>query len=483
MTSSSRSIFFLLGWLGFLLILASLGTWFAVARSQKSLKAYKSDLERRGETFEISALAPPKRDTSGGEKLGAAAQGLLTLVKSGSSRPFSPGRRETTPGQAEIVHLRPLTIQAGSDVPWDDLRAILDRLRPQLDEIRLAAATPVLEIPSDHSQGFAMKQPFVAAFLASGQYLAAESVLFLRDGKPAKAVSNIQTMIVMASAIGRHPNAISQLVSVALMGLASSATWEILQADVSAPDLLRLQHVWQSVRPSAHAAWTLRMERAWGVQAFAAPNAATFSLTGKPVSSSPTDKILAAASALFWNTFLRSGEELWYLEQNQNLLNQLDHHGWKDVLAVSAQIHADTASHVSRRPFASLMLNPLHGLLEKLALTDAMQGLCVTAIAIRRHQLDHAGQPPDSLQDLVPSYLNTIPRDIMDGQPLRYRRDGQNFLLYALGQNGEDDGGNPVSPSGKRRRDLLDGLDIVWPQAAPAVTPASGGSGPGTLRE
>jgi hypothetical protein len=104
MTSSSRSIFFLLGWLGFLLILASLGIWFAVARSQKNLKAYKSDLERRGETFEISALAPPERDTSGGEKLGAAAQGLLTLVKSGSSRPFSPGRRETTPGQAEIVH-------------------------------------------------------------------------------------------------------------------------------------------------------------------------------------------------------------------------------------------------------------------------------------------------------------------------------------------------------------------------------------------
>jgi hypothetical protein len=129
------------------------------------------------------------------------------------------------------------------------------------------------------------------------------------------------------------------------------------------------------------------------------------------------------------------------------------------------------------------MLNPLHGLLEKLALTDTVQGLCVTAIAIRRHQLDHAGQPPDSLQDLVPSYLDSIPRDIMDGQPLRYRRDGKNFLLYALGQNGGDDGGNPVSPSGKRRRDLLDGLDIVWPQPAPAFTPTSGGSGPGTPRE
>ena len=32
----------------------------------------------------------------------------------------------------------------------------------------------------------------------------------------------------------------------------------------------------------------------------------------------------------------------------------------------------------------------------------------------------------------------------MDGQPLRYRRNADGtFLLYSIGENGKDDGGNP----------------------------------------
>lgn len=118
-----------------------------------------------------------------------------------------------------------------------------------------------------------------------------------------------------------------------------------------------------------------------------------------------------------------------------------------------------------------------------MAATDATHELCITAIAIRRYQLDHDSQLPKSLQALVPSYLNTIPKDIMDGEPLHYRRDGQNFHLYSLGENGTDDGGNPGAFTGKKHRGFPDGLDIVWPQAIPPVTPTPGGSGPDTPPE
>jgi hypothetical protein len=63
------------------------------------------------------------------------------------------------------------------------------------------------------------------------------------------------------------------------------------------------------------------------------------------------------------------------------------------------------------------------------------------ACALDRYHLAH-GQYPDALDALVPRFIETIPRDIIGGQPLHYRRtDGGQFLLYSVGWNETDDGG------------------------------------------
>ena len=48
----------------------------------------------------------------------------------------------------------------------------------------------------------------------------------------------------------------------------------------------------------------------------------------------------------------------------------------------------------------------------------------------------------ESLDALAPQFIETIPHDIIGGQPLHYRRteDGQ-FVLYSVGWNETDDGG------------------------------------------
>jgi hypothetical protein len=89
-----------------------------------------------------------------------------------------------------------------------------------------------------------------------------------------------------------------------------------------------------------------------------------------------------------------------------------------------------------------------------------------TAVAIKRYEL-RQGKPPSSLAALVPDFLDEIPLDLMDGQPLRYRLnpDGS-FTLYSVGRDGRDDGGNalPESSSTKSRNDSpWTGRDWVWP--------------------
>jgi|ERR1017187_317025 hypothetical protein len=94
--------------------------------------------------------------------------------------------------------------------------------------------------------------------------------------------------------------------------------------------------------------------------------------------------------------------------------------------------------------------------------------MAIVAIALKRYELAH-GVWPDSLPELTPTFLTDVPRDLMDGQPLRYHgnEDGT-FTLYSVGQNSEDDGG-----SSERDHDHLPNswmwmtCDALWPMPAP----------------
>jgi hypothetical protein len=103
------------------------------------------------------------------------------------------------------------------------------------------------------------------------------------------------------------------------------------------------------------------------------------------------------------------------------------------------------------------------------AVTKSAQGqesvdLARVAIALERYRLAH-GEYPESLEALVPRFMKQIPHDIINGQPLHYRRtsDGQ-FVLYSVGWNGTDDGG-VVSFTKSGRVDMLNG-DWVWRSSA-----------------
>jgi hypothetical protein len=67
-----------------------------------------------------------------------------------------------------------------------------------------------------------------------------------------------------------------------------------------------------------------------------------------------------------------------------------------------------------------------------------------TAVAIERFRRDHAEQLPSGLQDLVPAYLPAIPIDPFSGQPLRFMSNGSGYVVYGVGKDRRDDGGDIV---------------------------------------
>lgn len=67
------------------------------------------------------------------------------------------------------------------------------------------------------------------------------------------------------------------------------------------------------------------------------------------------------------------------------------------------------------------------------------------ACALERYWFAH-GTYPETLDALTPQYLETLPHDLVTGEPLKYRRLGDDrFLLHAVGWDGIDDGGDPIA--------------------------------------
>jgi hypothetical protein len=82
------------------------------------------------------------------------------------------------------------------------------------------------------------------------------------------------------------------------------------------------------------------------------------------------------------------------------------------------------------------------------------------ACALERYRLAH-GEYPGELATLVPQFIEKLPRDIINGQPLIYLRtaDGS-FILYSVGWNETDDGGQTVPAKGDPKQLTLG--DWVW---------------------
>lgn len=89
--------------------------------------------------------------------------------------------------------------------------------------------------------------------------------------------------------------------------------------------------------------------------------------------------------------------------------------------------------------------------------TQTEINLALIACALERFRMAH-GHFPEALDALAPEFLEKLPHDIINDEPLKYRlnEDGR-FTLYSVGWNEEDDGGTYPSretSSAKQFREL-----------------------------
>jgi hypothetical protein len=152
-------------------------------------------------------------------------------------------------------------------------------------------------------------------------------------------------------------------------------------------------------------------------------------------------------------------------QQQQRQLAALGIKAQQDDSGASAWIRLGSFLNGS---ISDMSVLPLERFIHRVYSVEAARQITLTAIALKRYQLRHGVLPP-ALADLVPEFLPEIPRDPMDGLPLRYRlKEAGQFVLYSIGDDGRDDGGDPASEQNRLNFSWQRGHDLVWPQPATA---------------
>jgi hypothetical protein len=481
------------------LLVACLTLLSRASQSRDSVEAYKDRLRAAGEELDPRKLAPPlpDPDKNGGPILFRAAVYLeppqpdaLTTNPPDAMRPLLPGVAIAASRQPEIKRY-------DCTNSWAEMEDAVEARVRALDLLREAADLPVLNFTLDYSEGFDMRLIHLTVFKRSAQLLSAATLVDLRRGETSSAVTNLNELLTLARHWNEEPLLLSQLVRAAAVQTAFAAQWEALEATpLTDEELSGLEQHWRAldfVRPFER---SLQMDRAMmivTIQQWRGSNSPSTLFFGSSGSSGATvadwfkdlgETAKRRTADELWRASWSYTDELNVLRADQVVIDgvrQIRTNGFfGDALAQIERgmraLGLDKAGDNWLRRRLGDNLRMMVGsvdsqtyFLGKFLQVETARTLAVAAIALKRYELRH-GQLPGDLNALVPEFLGSVPRDPVDGRPLRYQLNSDGtFLLYSIGADGVDNGGDasPVPPSRICRWN--NGRDWVWPRAA---TPA-----------
>jgi hypothetical protein len=98
------------------------------------------------------------------------------------------------------------------------------------------------------------------------------------------------------------------------------------------------------------------------------------------------------------------------------------------------------AQHIAK---LAILPGPLHGWgmdIRSEQRRQARERMTLLAFALAGYRADHR-EYPKTLAELVPAYIDALPKDPFSDGKLHYKSENGGYLLYSVGENGKDDGG------------------------------------------
>jgi hypothetical protein len=351
----------------------------------------------------------------------------------------------------------------------------IDRL--QKDSARPESRFPVLYDVDDTSEIFL---PHLAAIKGCGQVLNLRAIAELQNGQTEQAANDVQLMLRLVDSVQTEPFIITHLVRMAVMQMAIQCIYEgLAEHKWSDAQLADMDAELAKINYPADFQFCVRAETAghakifeWIEQKRSRGRTLVEDISNYGDKRVPTSTInlLSAGFHLMPKGWFYQGDLM--LAEHGQLWSSLVKGDGQPVISPQTVLQAsnETMTITGRHglPFnflglGGLLIPELSTYAKRTAFAQTSADLARIAIALERYYLANGGYPA-SLDPLSPKYLQEIPTDIINGEPLQYRQtqDGR-FVLYSVGWNEKDDGGVAIAAKGSIGTGIdVDKGDWVW---------------------
>lgn len=484
-------------------------------RGSRAWSAVVEAARRAGESLDLKSMTPPPVPADqdfGQAPLFAPLASTLTVVRDALGNRMAPdlgalevANRAGYPGNLRLApwlegqptDLGPWlkasrrwlgTNHLAEAAPGEAVPAVILRsltpLDPQMEELRTYSGRPYCRLPFENDFPY-FSEPHSERVLAGFmRLLRLRASAALVVGRVDDALADVQLALRLAEYRRQQPTLYHHLPRAYDVADALQPLWEGLAAQRWREDQIEtVQSQLRGFHPLADLRTQLRYV-ALGNAAF---------IEGIVPTVSPADATWSgfhpmAEESLRW--IRRLYPTGWSL-QNQATICQwwLDHPGQSDQGRLATgdldpSIRPAPAMQLrlgSSDPFFPVFIVPKVAMmnetvLESLPFAQAVTHLAEQACGLERHRLHH-GDYPETLEALVPGFLDRLPDDPMRGGAYGYHRTAdRGFVLYSVGSNRVDDQGRPCP----RRLNWNEqpqpefGLDEQdWAWASPPRTSAS----------
>jgi hypothetical protein len=303
--------------------------------------------------------------------------------------------------------------------------------------LHTGAAIEHCRYPIDLSAGFETRLSPLSDIRAGIFLLNLEAILNAENEDVESAIRSIKSCFGIARSLAKEPITISQLVRSACQTRAATALeYCTNRIEFTDQQLLELIGSVQNSESTSDITCAFVGERCNGISFFMAPGSVDPAIFGG--SRVPFRPILALYKAIG----MTDSDAIIYLDIMEEYIKIGSlpvHERQKATEAVDARIQSISRAHI--------LLHVIMPALARITIIDIRTvAKLLTArvgLAIERYRLA-AGKLPDTLADLVPAYLDAVPKDPFDGNDLRYKKLDSGFVVYSIGEDSIDDDGKEM---------------------------------------
>jgi hypothetical protein len=307
-----------------------------------------------------------------------------------------------------------------------------------------------------------------------------EARLFQRNGDLEKALANCLDAIELAHDLGKDRLVISKLVDTALFFIAEDALLGLVRDERLTAQLARsaLKGLLELERKAVSLKEALMGEMALFVPSLRRLLAEIRQGTQSEISQEPrigeikqimshiaANRELSEQMLSEYNLLSKQyiEEIISFVEQGQySEISPFSHAFFREIRSeTTPHMQAilsgrDTRPETIAKVVGTLLLPALSRFPNEVAKGEARSRGITALFAIRLFEMEK-GHLPQSLDELVPEYLENVPLDPFDLKPLRYRKREGKWVIYSIGPDGKDDGGvrNYVYRQGEEGTDII----------------------------